>query len=148
MTTSRARTERRQQDQKRRKAVKKFQNGDITPNDFYRKHGFPPSAKCQGCGAPPAVKATVLVEYKEAVKREMVPPLVLDGAINEAVAKTIVNLRGPSGPVPHIRTSSTYACSLCRVLMEKALAKGPSWAIVEINEGPDPRNRVSVGYAS
>lgn len=148
MTTSRARTEKRQQAQKRRKAVKKFQNGDITPNDFYRKHGFPPGAKCAGCQGPPAIKATVFVEYQEAVKREMIPAALPDGEINEAVARTIVNFRGPSGPVPHFRASSAYACSNCRVEMERALAKGPSWAIVEINEGPDPRNRVSVGYAS
>ena len=147
MTTSQSRTERRHQDQNRRKAVKKFQGGNITPNEFYRKHGFPPGAKCR-CGAPPAVKATVLVEYKEALRRGMVPPVAVDGAVNEAVAKTIVNLRGPSGPVPHFRTSATYACANCRVTMEKALAKGPSWAVVEINEGPDPRNRVTVGYHS
>lgn len=148
MTTARARTEQRHAAQRRKKALKKFMNGDITPQDFHRKHGFPPGAKCQACGAPPAIKAIVLAEYKEAVQRGMIPNIGIDGQLNEAVAKTIVNLRGPSGPVPHTRLSAAYACSNCAVMMERSLAKAPSWCVVEIHRGPDPTNRVSVGYYS
>ena len=148
-STTLPRIERRTEERKKAKIIRKFQNGDITPNEFYRKHGFPHGATCQGCGAPPAVKAIVLADFKEAVKRGMVPALGLDGQLNEAVAKTIVQLRGPDGrAVPHTRLSMAYACSNCRPTFEKVLAKAPSWCIVEIHEGPNPRNRVQIGYDS
>lgn len=44
----------------------------------------------------------------------------------------------------YIRASVCYACRACAPTMERALAKGPSWAVVEINRGPDPTNRVAV----
>lgn len=142
------RTERRHTEQKKRKATRKFMDGKITPQDYHRQHGFPKGAKCAGCGGPPAVKAMVFAEVKEAVKRGMMPPPMENGVINEAVVKTLVKFKGPSGPVLHARLSQSYSCTSCRVDFEKALARAPSWCVVEINEGPDPRNRVSVGYAS
>ena len=142
---SKARTARRHYNSSQH--MKRFDGGRRTPNEYHREHAFPPSAECAGCGGPPAVRAIVLAELKEAIKHRMVPAS-LDGRITAAVARTLVDLRGPSGPVKHARISATYSCDNCRKTMEVALAKAPSWCIVEINEGPNPRNRVQVGYTN
>lgn len=39
-------------------------------------------------------------------------------------------------PVPHVRISTVYACQHCAVELERAVAKGPSWVVVDINRGP------------
>ena len=126
--------------------MKRFDGGRRTPNEYHREFAFPPTAKCAGCGGPPAIRAIVLVELAEAIKRNMVQAPLFGQIVHPDVAKTIVQLRGPSGPVPHTRVSLTYSCDLCRKTMEVELAKAPSWCVVEINEGPDPRNKVQVGY--
>lgn len=51
--------------------------------------------------------------------------------------KTLVQIKGTDGrPENYIRVSTTYSCSVCKTKFERALAKAPSWAIVEINQGP------------
>ena len=44
----------------------------------------------------------------------------------------------------YVRISITYACRRCQREFERALAKGPSWCIVEINRGPGPDKVVSM----
>jgi len=46
---------------------------------------------------------------------------------------------------PYVRVVTQYACPQHRRELEKAAARSPSWAIVELNHGPDPANRVAVG---
>jgi hypothetical protein len=51
----------------------------------------------------------------------------------------LIPLKGSDGgAVPHMRISTTYSCKKCRPTLEKAMAKLPSWAVVEINAGPGP----------
>ena len=51
----------------------------------------------------------------------------------------LVMLRGGDGqPAPHVRMTTAYACRACTPAMERVLARGPSWAVVEINRGPGP----------
>lgn len=59
----------------------------------------------------------------------------------------LVPLKTGSGDstTPHIRVSTVYACETCRPTLEKALAKQPSWAVVEINRGPPARKIMSSG---
>ena len=89
------------------------------------------------------MRAIVMAPYDEAVKRRMVPPAHVAGP---EIVKLMVALRGGDGqPVPHVRLSCTYSCRLCQRDFERALARGPSWCVVDIHRGPDPLNRVSVG---
>ena len=81
-----------------------------------------------------------MVPYDEAVRFHLVPPG--HEASQEVLDRTVM-LRGSDGQAePYVRLSVTYACSLCQRDFEKALAKAPSWAVVEINRGPDPTNRI------
>ena len=36
----------------------------------------------------------------------------------------------------HVRVGCAYSCDICRPTLEKEAAKAPSWAVVEINDGP------------
>lgn len=84
-----------------------------------------------------------MAPFDEVKKRGLLPAGEL---INPAILQSIVPIRGASGqPEPYVRITITYSCTRCQRDFERALAKHPSWVIVEINRGPDPTNRVSVG---
>lgn len=42
-----------------------------------------------------------------------------------------------------VRIGTVYACERCRNAAEKAASKMPSWVLVEINAGPNPKNAVN-----
>lgn len=135
----------------RLRPTKKFMNGRYTPQDVHAAYAFPLNAKCTGCGAPPTIQALVFIEAKEALKRGMLPDLsFLDAettlTLEEKLTRTLIHFKGPSGPVAYFRFSIAYSCPLCRHAVEKELAKAPSYMVVEINEGPDPKNRLVLGY--
>lgn len=115
--------------------------GGLTPQAFHQKHAFP-GQHCQGCAGPAAIRAIVMVPYDEAVKRQLVPP---GHEASQQVLDRTVMLRGSDGKAePYVRLSVTYCCTLCQRDFEKALAQAPSWAVVELNRGPDPTNRVQI----
>ncbi len=119
----------------------RFMQGRCTPQEYHEQHAFP-GQRCNGCGGPPALRAIVMAPYDEAQKRGMVPPGHVAGP---AILKLVVALKGGDGqPVPHVRMSITYSCRMCRRDFERALARAPSWVVVDINRGPDPTNRISV----
>jgi len=130
---------------------KKFQDGRVTPQEYHAKHAFPPGAKCSGCGRPPSIRAIVMAPLDEVRKRDPDFGVVADLALtNPQAAKrfheVLVPLRGSDGrPVPHIRLSTALACPVCAPAMEKALAKGPSWCVVDIQRGPGPDKLVTSG---
>jgi hypothetical protein len=88
------------------------------------------------------VRAIVLAPLEEAVKRGMVHP----NTPHDALIPRVVPIQETSAhkPKAYVRISCTYSCKKCQKDMEVALAKGPSWCIVEINRGPDPENRIIV----
>lgn len=105
--------------------------------------GFPPGARCQGCGGPPHVRAIIMAPLDEVSKRGMFPA---DMPQHEIV-KLVVPIQSSTDKRPQafVRMSVTYSCSLCRKDFEKALAKTPSWCIVEITAGPDETNKIVLG---
>lgn len=122
--------------------VKKFANGRMTPQEMHRQFAFPKNAKCEGCGRRPHVRAIVMAPLDEVSKRGLLPA---DMPQHELM-KVIVPIQSVTDrrPQAFVRISTTYSCTSCRKDFEKALAKGPSWCIVEINAGPDEKNRVSL----
>ena len=131
--------------------VKKFMGGRYTPQEVHAAYAFPLNARCNGCGAPPTMRALLFIEAQEALKRGMLPDLTAFDAettlsLEEKLIRTLIHFKGPSGPVAYFRFSITYSCPLCRHAMHKELAKVPSYMLVEINEGPDPKNRLVLGY--
>jgi hypothetical protein len=122
----------------------KFLNGTLTPQEFTAAHTFGPYARCNGCGGAPVISATVFVPYDEAVKRGLVPP---GHEANQQILDVSCMLLTGSNrePEPHVRLSKAYSCRVCQPAFERGLAKSPSWAVIDINRGPDPTNRVVVG---
>ncbi len=123
--------------------LKRFDGGRRTPQQYHTEFAFSPNARCSsGCGRRPEVRAIVMCPFDEAVKRNMLP----EGAMfNPEIMKLIVTVNEGGKPKPYVRISVTYACKSCQAEMEKAMAKGPSWCIVDIQRGPDPTNKVQVG---
>lgn len=123
--------------------VKKFDNGRRTPQEYHQQFAFPPTAKCSApnCHRRPAVRAIVMAPFDEVSKRGMLPTGYI---LSPEIMKSIVMIKGQTGPEPYVRISVAYSCSSCQTQFEKALAKSPSWCIVEINKGPDPSNRIVV----
>lgn len=117
--------------------VRRFMGGTMTPQEV---HTQALNMRCEQCGAPAAERIRVLVQLKELVARNP-----------EYVAQIMAtNPDGPSVPTvptkygPMVKVSDVGACRNCAAAAEKAAARGPSWAIVEITRGPDPTNRVVV----
>lgn len=126
---------------------KRFNGGNRTPQEYHAQFAFPPNAKCSACSAKPQLRAIVMIPLDEAEKRGMVPPGAAQAPLMfPDIAPVLVPIReSGSAPSFYVRTSIAYSCKSCRKNFERALASAPSWAIVEINRGPDPTNRVSLG---
>lgn len=123
----------------------------MSPEEYHAKHAFPLGAKCSGCGGPPQIRAIVMAPLDEVKKRDPDFAQISELATtNPEAAKRffemLVQIKGSDGkPVPHVRLSTAYACKRCGPTMEKTLAKGPSWCIVEINRGPGPQKIITSG---
>jgi hypothetical protein len=125
-----------------------FSRANVTPNEFHAKWAFPPTAKCCACQAKPSIRAIVMMPIDEAEKRGLIPPGAATAPmLFPAVVPVLVPIREPGNPKPsfYIRVSMVYSCRRCRKDLAKALAKAPSFCIVEINEGPNPNERVLLG---
>jgi hypothetical protein len=121
-----------------------FMGGRKTPEDVYRE-GLAPhrcgeinhctgfSGRSIGCGGPAHHHYRVFWPYSELVEKQ--PHLV---------AKVMAS--SPDGGFPTTRfkdgrdyaiVSNVYACEQCAKTIEVALAKGPSWILVERAGEPD-----------
>jgi hypothetical protein len=123
----------------------KFLNGTLSPQEFVALNTFGPRARCGGCGGLPVIKATVFMPYDECVRRELLPP---GHEASQRVLSAVLMLRTGANKAlePHVRVSEVFSCRVCQTAFEKQLAKAPSWAVVDINRGPDPSNRVQVAH--
>jgi hypothetical protein len=106
--------------------------GRETAEEAHARLAFPRGAACV-CRKPPTLSATVFAPYTDA--RKLMP--AVDQLPPEELAKLLVSFRDSEGkPKPFVRVSKVYSCGGCRVEFERALAKLPSWAVVEIDRGP------------
>jgi len=120
---------------------KKFADGRESPQEMHQRvawHG----KRCLGCGGPPAIQIRVLAPIAELTR--------LAPGVMAAIAASNSDHPGavPSVPTKYgamMVTSETCYCRLCASAAERAAARGPSWTIVEIDRGPDPKQRVTVG---
>ncbi len=111
--------------------LKRFMGGRATPQEVFRAVGV--RKKCAQCGCPASVRIRVLVELKELIKRqpEFVAQIMASNPTGQPVVPTVPTIHGPM-----VKVSDVGACSQCRTAAERAAARGPSWAIVEIDAGP------------
>ncbi len=95
------------------------------------------------CGGPPAILIRVLAPFKELyrIAPETVTAMAHSDPAHPGQLPIIPTKHGPM-----IKTSEVVACANCAPAAERAAAHGPSWVIIEIDRGPDPRNRHVTGY--
>jgi len=98
--------------------------------------------RCQACGGPPAILIRVLAPFKELYERAPDTLTVMANSDPEHPGQLPII---PTQYGPMLRTSEIVACARCAPSAEKAAAHGPSWCLVEIDRGPDPTGKVSVG---
>lgn len=126
--------------------VKRFDNGNSTPQEYHQKYAFGPHHRCLTCGGRPVIRAITMAPMDEVVKRGLLPGGAL---LSPEIMKCVVPLKDSAGkPDPHIRLGVAFSCKACQPAFERTLAKLPSWMVVDINRGPDPTNRVTVGAGS
>lgn len=118
--------------------IRKFMDGRATPQEIHRAIGI--RKNCVYCGRPAAIRIKVLIELGELTKRqpEYVAQIMVTNP-NGPYVPTIPTIHGPM-----VKVSDVGACDLCRADAEKAAARGPSWAIVEIDRGPVEKTTVPV----
>lgn len=113
---------------------RKLFGGRCTAEEFHRAHAFPVGARCAGCRSTKVgVRAQVLVPLAELRARDPMADLAMTADPAGFARVLVQTVHGP-----HVRLSTVYACDRCAPSMERALAKQPSWVIVDINRGPGP----------
>jgi len=119
--------------------VKKFAGGRETPQEMHARVAWA-GRRCAACKGPPAIRIKVFAPVAELVQRS--PQLM--GVLAARAGGNLPVVPTTAGNM--LKTSDLCFCALCAPTAERVAAKGPSWAIVEIDRGPDPTNRVATGY--
>jgi len=105
-----------------------------------RAHVEAMAAHCTLCGAPAAVALRVFVQRAD-LRTDHLAAL----SINSAHMGKLPVRKDREGRL-WVRVSQTWACRACQPLAERAAARAPSYAYVDIDRGPDPDRFVaSVG---
>ncbi|KKN72063.1 hypothetical protein LCGC14_0414580 [marine sediment metagenome] len=118
---------------------KKLFGGLQTAEEYHSEHAFPPNARCQGCKTR-GVTTRIIVYYPVDEVKKRDPAFA---AISEVSPQKFLALLMQTKSGPMVRISTVYACKQCTPTIEKAAAKGPSWALVDINRGPGPDKAVA-----
>ena len=126
--------------------MRRFSDTGLTPQDFHKMYAFPPNARCSGCRTPKvAVRAIVYMPVVDAIKKGIIP----QSATLDQIHAITLQLNDNGTRKYFIRTTMAYACEQCAPAMERMLARDmPSSCVCDINRGPDPTNRVSVGFSA
>lgn len=123
-------------DEKRIHGVKKFMDGEHTPQEIHRALAWG-GRKCDACKVGvAAIRVRVFAEYKECLQRS--PEFMLKLAAEHAGEVPVVDFKQGK----YVRVSEAFACEHCRSELERQAAKAPSWCCVEIDRGPDEKVQV------
>lgn len=125
-------------DEKRINGVKKFMDGEYTPQEVHRALAWG-GRKCDKCGQPAAVRVRVFADAQEVMQRS--PQFIMKLAAENNGQVPVVDFKQGK----FIRVSQAYGCSGCRADLEHEAAKAPSWCCVEIDEGPKETIQVTGG---
>ena len=114
--------------------------GRTTAEEVHRSH-FPPDARCQCGSRKVAIRARTFMPLFDFLKDYAQAAMAL--AAQHGGQLPCVDLRGPGNrPVKHVRLGEVYGCDGCKALLEKTLAKGPSYVVVDIQRGPGPERSI------
>jgi hypothetical protein len=125
----------------------KFMKGAMTPNEAHRKWGL--GRRCTNCKGPGAIRIRVLMPTDELVKRA--PNFfaaIMASNPDESGKLPVVRFKESAGDQvgkDYIKASDTVWCDQCKTEARLTAARNaPSWAVVEIDEGP--KDMIQVGY--
>lgn len=90
-----------------------------------------PGAKCSGCGS-----AHVVLRVQVFIALSDMSADLRHRAMIELALRRVYSVKTKRGTA--IRWSEQYACGLCRAALERAAARGPSYAIVDLERPPGP----------
>lgn len=91
------------------------------------------------CGSPPAMRIQVFILLSDMVAEQR-------DQIEIQIAKKQISVAN-LGPGRAVRWADVYPCMTCSPAAERAAAKAPSYAVVDIERSPGPENPV-VGVIS
>lgn len=107
---------------------RKLFGGRMTAMEIHRKYAWN-NAKCDGCGSGATViRIQVFVPLAD-MEQKLREAVQVEIALRRVTTR--MTIRGTA-----VRTSFVHACEGCRVAAERAAARGPSYAIVDLDRGP------------
>jgi hypothetical protein len=112
---------------------KKLFGGRMTAHEIHVKYAWH-GRKCDGCGAPPAMRIQIFVALSD-MEVKLREAVQVEIALRRVATKMTV--LGTA-----VRTSFVHACAACGPAAERAAARGPSYAMVDIDRGPGPDRQV------
>ena len=114
--------------------------GRMTAMEVHQKYAWK-DAKCGGCGRTPVIMIRVLVTKDDLLRHGDPSTLAALMVSNPDGTNSIPTFPTKYGPM--VVASKTFACEQCKLTAETAAARGPSWALVEIDRGPGPDGATS-----
>lgn len=105
----------------------KLFGGRYTAHELHVKLAWN-NAKCSACGAGPAIRIRVMIALDD-MSLETRSAIEIEIALKRV--KSVMTVKGWA-----ICASQMFACKSCRMTAEIAAAKGPSYAMVDIDRGP------------
>lgn len=85
-------------------------------------------AKCDGCKGPPSIRIQIFVALND---MSLDTRVALEAEIAAGRIRTVPLTNGPG-----VCVSRAFACAICQPAAERAAARGPSYAVVDIERGP------------
>ena len=128
--------------------TKKFMNGLLTPQEAHRKWGI--NRRCVHCNGPGACRIKVFMPLDELLKRapNFVAALMATNPDESGKLPTarFKESAGDKQGKDYIKASDTVWCDHCKTEARLTAARNsPSWAVVEIEEGPQDKIQVGAG---
>lgn len=117
----------------------KLFQGIMTAEEYWRKHTATRGEKCRMCeNQKIAIRIRVFVEVDELVNRSPeIAGVIMARSDDGSIPYVPMQFSGKGGKVYKMVMVSVNAfCDSCAVDAERYAAKGPSWALVEIDRGP------------
>lgn len=119
--------------------IKKFADGRMTPEEMHCQVVFA-GEKCGGCGALPRIRVSIFMPQDEVLKRH---PQIAALALHDPAKLRKMTVRNAHGT--YFKVSESFACKSCQPALERAAAKAPSYAMVDIFRPPPDIKIISSG---
>lgn len=129
------------------KLLKQFRRGEVSAQEVHAALGV--GKPCRGCNAPASIVLRTFVREDDLIaKRPQLAGTLLAMAAAAGMPGLVPKL--PTVDMKYgkmVRVAEMAVCTRCAPEAERAAAKGPSWALVEIDRGPQDKRPIQVPAA-